>query len=66
MLKFDGEDNQEGPRWINKVEKYFDICGICDEESIDDDEYTGHVKDHEDGINTLVHSSDAQEFESAL
>ena len=26
----------------------------------------GHAEDHEDGVNTLVHSSDAPEFESAV
>jgi len=39
---------------------------ICDEESAGDEEYIGHVEDREDGVDTLVHSSDAPEFESAL
>jgi hypothetical protein len=49
-LKFDGEDNREGTRWIDKVENYFDMKNICDEKYIGDEEYVFHVKDHDDGM----------------
>jgi hypothetical protein len=32
LPKFDGEDDREGTRWINKVKNYFDYYNILDEE----------------------------------
>jgi hypothetical protein len=32
ILKFDGEDNREGTRWINKVENYFSMHHISDDD----------------------------------
>jgi len=28
LSRFDGENNQDGIRWINKIEKYSEMCNI--------------------------------------
>ena len=28
LSRFDGENNPEGIRWINKIEKYSEMCNI--------------------------------------
>lgn len=63
----DGSDSECDEESGAEVEVRRDkVNSICDEESAGDEEYTGHVEDSEDGVDTLVHSSDAPEFESAL
>ena len=29
LPRFDGENNQDGILWINKIEKYSEMCNIC-------------------------------------
>ena len=28
LSRFDGENNQDGIQWINKIEKYYEMCNI--------------------------------------